>query len=125
MVQPERLTEILASLDGVANAPLTDSQRLQRAEPVLRLAGLSLSGVTQAVQSADLPWNQNKAREYGIPVETWLEAQRIVGLPRSETLAELLAGIHRAEAAANMLKAGYRAEVEATGRVTWLAPQRA
>ena len=125
MAEKERLTEIMTLLDAVANAPLTDSQRLQRAEPALKLSGLSVAEVAPALDSAELPWNRFKATEYGVTVDTWLEAQRVVRLPQSQSLPELLARIHQAEAAVAMLKAGYRAEVEPPGRINWSSPQRA
>ena len=125
MSEQERITQVLAVLDGIANAPMTEGQRQERAEPVLRLAGVSVSDVAQALSSPDLPWNQGKAQEHGVAVDTWLEAERIVRLPQSQSLAELLARIHQAEAAVTMLKAGYRAQVDASGRIAWLSPQRA
>lgn len=124
MVEKERLTEIMTLLDSVANAPLTDSQRLQRAEPVLKLSGLSLEEIASTLDSPDLPWNQRKAGEYGVDVNTWLEALGIVRLPQSPSLLELLSRVHQAEAAVAMLKAGYRAQVEPSGRINWLSPQR-
>jgi len=125
MAEKERLTEIITLLDGVANAPLTDSQRLQRAEPVLKMSGLSLQEIISALDSADLTWNSQKASEYGVNIDTWLEAQRVVRLPQSQSLSELISRIHQAEAAVAMLKAGYRAEVDPSGRINWSGPQRA
>ena len=123
MAEPERLTQILGLLDGVANAPLTESQRLQRAEPALKQAGLAIDELARSLQEPALAWNQSKASQYGTTIGTWLQAQRVVGLPDSRSLADFLARLHRAEAAVAMLKAGYRAQTDASGGIVWASPQ--
>lgn len=118
----ERISELLAELDGIANAPMTAEQRLQRAEPLLKLSGIDLERIKEALSQASLPWNQGRAKAYAVTPETWLEAQRAVDLPASASLAELIDRLHKAEVAAAMLRAGYRPQRDAGGRLTWASP---
>ncbi len=118
----ERISELLTQLDGIANAPMTAEQRLQRAEPLLKLSGIDLERIVEALARVSFPWNQGRAKAYAVTVETWLEAQRTVDLPGSASLAELLDRLHKAEAAAAMLRAGYRPQRDAGGRLTWASP---
>lgn len=119
MADDEATSHLLWQLDGIANAPMTASQRERRAQPLLDAAGLSAAEVARATARAELPWNTRKAQEYGVPPETWLRAVSTAELPTSESLADLLARLHRAEAAAGLLKAGYTPSRDPSGRLIW------
>ena len=106
MADDRSLTALLKQLDGIANAPMTAAERELRAQPLLAGAGVTPGEVLAALQREELTWNQEKAREYGVPVATWIQAIRAVQTGASETLGGLLYGLHRAESAAAMLRAG-------------------
>jgi len=118
----DRISELLLELDGIANAPMTAQQRLQRAAPLLKLSGVDLKEITAALSRATLPWNRSKAQAYGLSVDTWLQALRISDVFTCQSVADLLDRVHRAEAAAPMLRAGYRPLRDADGRLGWAPP---
>jgi len=119
MLSEEALSELLSQLDGVANAPLTAYQREMRAQGLLLEAGVSVAQVAKAMLRYSLPWNQKKAADCGLSVDTWLEAARIVNQSPGESLCDLLERIHQMEAVAAMLRAGYVAGRDAHGRLVW------
>jgi hypothetical protein len=116
-------TAVLTRLEGIAKAPMTGPERELRAK-FLHEAGLSPSDVARATARGDLRWNKTKASEFGVTVETWLQAVYIVDLPGSASLADLLDRLHRAEAAATLLKAGYSSGRNSVGLVIWQTPTR-
>jgi hypothetical protein len=107
MAEDSALGETLSQLDGIANAPLTGSQREARAKPVLDAAGLTVRDVAQALGRLDLDWNRRKAAEYDVSPQTWLHAVKAVALPAADSVSDLLYRLHQAEAAVRMLRAGY------------------
>ena len=119
MTSPEAVSQLLAQLDAIANAPMMPDERVSKASPLFAAAGLAAAAVATAASSAHLPWNQRKAAEYGLPVATWLKAVEAVQLTASAGPGELLDRIHQAEAAAAMLKAGYTPGRDDSGRLTW------
>jgi len=119
MLSEEALSELLSQLDGVANAPLTSYQRELRAQGLLAESGVTVAQIVKAVQRYSLPWNQKKAAECGLPVDTWLEAARIVNQSPGHSLCDLLDRIHQMEAVAAMLRAGYVSGRDAHGRLVW------
>jgi hypothetical protein len=116
-------TALLTRLEGIAKAPMTGPERELRAK-FLPEAGLSPSDLARATARGDLPWNKAKALEYGVDVETWLQAVYVVDLPASASLADLLDRLHRAEAAVALLKAGYSSGRNPVGLLIWQAPSR-
>lgn len=119
MADDATLTEILTRLDGIANAPLTAYQREMRAQGLLAEAGVTVSDIVKALLSYRLTWNRRKADECGVPLDTWLQAARIVKQSPGESLCDLLDRIHQMEAAVTMLRAGYIAGRDAHGRLVW------
>ncbi len=119
MTSDDALAGLLTQLDGIANAPMTAPERNMRAQPRLDAAGLTPQQIAAATARGDLPWSAAKAREYGISLETWLQAVHIVNLPASGSVTELLDRLHRAEAAAGLLKAGYTPDSGPAGRLVW------
>jgi hypothetical protein len=115
MADDRELTELLAQLDAIANAPLTGSQREARARPLLDGAGVSVLEVGQALGRAELGWNQAKPKEYGVSPQTWLHAVRAMNLPASQTANDLLYRIYQAEAAVLMLGSGYKNTEDQSG----------
>lgn len=123
MASEEAFTALLTQLEGIAKAPMTGPERELRAK-FLPEAGLSPSDVARATARGDLPWNQAKASEYGVDVETWLQAVHVVDLPASVSLADLLDRLHRAEAVVTLLKAGYSSGRNSVGLLTWQPASR-
>jgi hypothetical protein len=119
MMNEEALSELLSHLDAVANSPLTAYHRELRAQGLLAEAGVSVAHIVKAMHKYSLPWNQKKAEECGLPVDTWLEAARIVNQSPGESLCDLLDRIHQMEAVAAMLRAGYVSGRDAHGRLVW------
>jgi len=119
MIDNETLSRLLEELDGIANAPMTASQREMRAGPLLAESGVSVEDLTRALARRNLPWNQRKAAETGVAIETWQRAVRIVLQSPGSTLRDLLERIHQAEAVAQMLRSGYCAGRDAYGRLVW------
>jgi len=123
VVSEQVFTALLTQLEGIAKAPMTGPERELRAK-FLAETGLSPSDVARATARGDLSWNKAKASEYGVDVETWLQAVHVVDLPASASLADLLDRLHRAEAVVTLLKAGYSSGRNAVGLLTWQAPSR-
>lgn len=119
MADDATLTALLTRLDGIANAPLTAYQREIRAEGVLAEAGVTVSQIVGAMRRPTLPWNQRKAQECGVDIDTWLQAARVVNQSANESLCDLIERIHQMEVAANMLRAGYIAGRDVHGRLVW------
>ena len=119
MADDTTLTKVLTELDGIANAPMTASQRLTRAQPALSTASLSAAELANRWTREDLLWNHRKATEHGIPQSQWQEALRLAATASAADLATLLDSLHRAESAANMLKAGYKGTRSASGELAW------
>lgn len=119
MLDDGLLSAVLSQLDGIANAPMTAHQREMRAQGLLAEAGISVSDVVRGMLTYRLAWNHRKARECGVPVDTWLQAARIVKQSPGESLGDLLDRIHQMEAVVNMLRAGYIAGRDAHGRLIW------
>ena len=118
MAGDEVLSALLTQLDAIARAPMTGPERELRATSLLQ-AGLQPGDLASATARVELAWNKQKASEYVVPTETWLQAVEVAGLPASASLAELLDRLHRAEAVVNILKAGYMAGRDPLGRLTW------
>jgi hypothetical protein len=113
------LHEALIELFGVANAPLTLPQRVQRGGPVLERIDMSVAELVEAVRRADLSWNLERAKALGVTPEVWQEALTAAGVDAVYDLAMLLDVMHRAEAASAMLRAGYVPSKDADGKLTW------
>ncbi len=119
MTDNETLSLLLDELDGIANAPMTASQREMRAAPLLAEAVVTIDDITRALARRNLPWNIRKAEECGVPIETWQRAVRIVLQAPGRTLRDLLEYIHQATSVAQELRAGYCAGRDAYGRLVW------
>jgi len=120
MIDNEVLSLLLSELDGIANVPMTASQREMTAGLLLAESGVRVDDLTRALARRNLRWNQRKAEECGVSIETWQRAVRIVlQSPGGTTLRDLLERIHEAESAAQMLRAGYCAGRDAYGRLVW------
>jgi len=119
LVDDDTYTAVLAELDGIANAAMTQSQREMRAQPVLAQNGLSSSDLCSALAGEGLGWNHRKAAAYGVSVEDWLRALDAAGLENCDSLGTLLGVIHRAESAAAMLRAGYKPARDDAGHLSW------
>jgi hypothetical protein len=119
MIDNEVASLLLSELDGIANAPMTASQREARAGPLLAESGVTVDDLTRALARRNLRWNQRKAEECGVPIETWQRAVRIVLQSPGGTLRDLLERIHQAESVAQMLRAGYCSGRDAYGRLVW------
>ena len=119
MVDDRALTELLTQLDGIANAPLTAEQRKTRAQALLDAAGVNVAEIADRVFRVDLPWNQEKAKEAGVGVQTWLIAMRTVCRNAAQSVSDLLECLRKAEAAVQMLKAGYTSGRDDRGGLTW------
>jgi hypothetical protein len=119
MLSQEALSEVLSQLDRIANAPLTAYQRELRAQGLLAESGVTVEQIVKAMRRHSLSWNQKKAAECGLPVDTWLEAAKIVNQSPGQSLCDLLDRIHQMEAVAAMLRAGYIPGRDAHGRLVW------
>jgi hypothetical protein len=119
MSDNDMLSLLLSELDGIANAPMTASQREMRAGPLLAEAGITVDVLTRALARRNLSWNIRKAEECGVSIETWQRAVRIVLQSPGRTLRDLLDYIHQATSVAQMLRAGYCAGRDAYGRLVW------
>ena len=119
MLNDSAMSDVLAQLDGIANAPLTGYQREIRAQGVLAEAGVTIPEVVKAMLTYRLSWNQRKAQECGVDVDTWLQAVRIAKQSQGECLGDLLERIHQMEAVVAMLRAGYIPGQDAHGRLVW------
>src|SRR5574341_971560 len=107
MLNDPAMSEVLAQLDGIANAPMTAYQREMRAQGVLAEAGVTIPEIVKAMLTYRLSWNQQKAQECGVEVDTWLKAARIAKQSQGECLGDLLDRIHQMEAIVAMLRSGY------------------
>src|SRR3972149_590536 len=92
------LTYLLTQLDGIANSAMTAHQRDLRAQGLLAEAGTTVPDIVRGMLRHTLAWNQSKAEEYGVSVDTWLQAARIVKQSPGETLGDLLERIHQMKA---------------------------
>lgn len=119
MVNSDVLHEALVELFAVANAAMTRQQRVQRASPVLKDAGISVAEVVAAVRQPDLPWNLERAKALGVAADAWQQSLDAAGLDAVSDLGELLDVMHRAEAAAAMIRAGYKPDRDQGGRLSW------
>jgi hypothetical protein len=119
MPDNERLSQLLADLDRIANAPMTAAQRDARARPMLAGAGVSLEDITAALKQQNLRWNQDKAAEFGVPIDVWLRAINLMTPTALQSASSVLNAIHRAESAVAMLRSGYQGEVDRAGKLTW------
>jgi len=119
MADDATLCRLLQELDSIANAAMTAEQRALRAKPVLERAGVNPADILRALAQEDLPWNADKAREYGVDIQTWLRAVEIVARADEDSVSALLERIHQAESAVGMLKAGYVPHRDPHGRLTW------
>lgn len=119
MPDDRALTELLTQLDGIARAPLTGEQREKRAQALLDAAGVNVTEIADRVFRLSLPWNQTKAAEAGVAVQTWLIALRTVCQRAAHSVGDMLDCLHKAEAAVQMLKAGYTARRDDEGGVSW------
>jgi len=119
MLNDEAMSQVLSQLDGIANAPMTAYQREMRAQGILAEAGVTVEDIVKAMLTYRLAWNQRKAQECGVDVDTWLQAARIVKQSPGECLPDLLERIHQMEAVVTMLRAGYIPGQDAHGRLVW------
>ena len=119
MLNDEAMSQVLSRLDGIANAPLTAYQREMRAQGILAEAGVTVADIVKAMLTYRLAWNQRKAQDCGVDVDTWLQAARIVKQSPGECLPDLLERIHQMEAVVTMLRAGYIPGQDAHGRLVW------
>jgi hypothetical protein len=115
----ETLSLLLDELDGIANAPMTATQREHRAAPLLAEAAVSVDEIRRALARRNLPWNLRKAEECDVPIETWQRAIRIALQSPGNSLRDLLEHLHQASVIAGMLKSGYSAGRDAYGRLVW------
>src|SRR3972149_5867258 len=69
MIDNEVASLLLSELDGIANAPMTASQREVRAGPLLAESGVTVDDLTRALARRHLRWNQRKAEERGGTIE--------------------------------------------------------
>ena len=86
MLSEEALSELLSQLDGVANAPLTSYQRELRAQGLLAESGVTVAQIVKAMLRYSLPWNQKKAAECGLPVDTWVRLGSLTSRPASRSV---------------------------------------
>jgi hypothetical protein len=119
MTDNDTLSKLLDELDGIANAPMTSSQRETRAGPLLAEAAITVDELMRALPRRNLPWNIRKAEECGVPIEVWQRAIRIILQSPGCTLRDLLDRMHQAKSVAQMLGAGYCAGRDAHGRLVW------
>ena len=119
MADNETLSLLLDELDDIANAPLTPSQREMRAAPLLAEAAVTIDDITRALARRNLPWNQRKAEQCEVPIETWQRAVRISLQSPGGSLRDLLDHLHQAVVVAQMLRSGYCAARDAYGRLVW------
>jgi len=119
MLNDEAMSQVLSRLDGIANAPLTAYQREMRAQGILAEAGVTVADIVKAMLTYRLAWNERKAQECGVDVDTWLQAARIVKQTPGECLGDLIERIHQMEAVVTMLRAGYIPGQDAHGRLVW------
>jgi len=124
MLDDGLLCSVLSQLDGIANAPTTARQREMRAQGLIAEAGVTVSDIVKAMLTYRLAWNQRKARECCVDVDTWLQAARIVKQSPGESLGDLLLRIHQMEAVVNISSAvaradtcGYTSRRSAAGRL--------
>jgi hypothetical protein len=119
VVDDDTYSAVLAELDGIANAAMTQSEREVRASPVLQYSSVAVSDVCAAMAGADLGWNRRKASAYGVSPAHWQQALAVAGLPGCDSLGGLLQVIHRAESGAAMLRAGYKPSHDEAGCLHW------
>lgn len=119
MTDNETLSLLLDELDGIANAPMTASERETSAAPLLAESAISVEDLTRALARRNLPWNVRKAQQCGVPIETWQRAVRIACQSPGNSLRDLLEHIHQAVIIAAMLRSGYCAGRDAYGRLVW------
>jgi hypothetical protein len=119
MTDNETISVLLEELDGIANAPMTASQREMRAWPLLAEAGVTVEELTRVLSRRNLSWNVRKAEACDVPIETWQRAVRIVLQSPGRTLRDFLDYLHQATSVAQMLRAGYCAGRDAYGRLVW------
>ncbi len=119
MADDRAISGLLSQLDGIANAPLTPNERELRASTVLQGLGYSVVEISAAIQNGSLPWNQGKAVAFGVPIETWLNAVKVVRLAECASLAELISRLHQAEVAVAMLATGYTPSLDSSGQIVW------
>ena len=119
MLSGSAMSDVLSQLDGIANAPMTAYQREMRAQGVLAEAGVTIQEIVKAMLTYRLSWNQRKAQEFAVDVDTWLQAVRIAKQSQGECLGDLLERIHQMEAIVHMLRAGYIPGRDAHGRLVW------
>jgi hypothetical protein len=119
MAEDTALSELLSQLDGIANAPLTGSQREARAKPVVEAGGLKVDELARSFGRLDLGWNRKKAEEYDVSLQTWMHAVRAVGLPSARSIGDLLYRLHQAEVAVRMLRSGYSPSESEAGHLPW------
>ena len=119
MTDNETLSLLLDELDGIANAPLTASQRDMRAAPLLAEAAVTIDDITRALARRNLPWNIRKAEQCDVPIETWQRAVRISLQSPGKSLRDLLDHLHQAVAVAEALRSGYCVARDAYGHLVW------
>jgi hypothetical protein len=119
MTDNETLSLLLDELDGIANAPMTASQRERRAGSLLAEAAVTVDDISRALARRNLPWNIRKAEQCDVPIETWQRAIRIALQAPGKSLRDLLDQLHEAAVIAGMLKSGYCAGRDAYGRLVW------
>jgi hypothetical protein len=119
MADEAQVHEALIELFGVANAPLTLPQRVQRGAPVLGRIGMTVEELIETVRREDLSWNLERARALGVSAAVWQDALTAAGLDAVSDLASLLDVMHRAEAASAMLRSGYAPKRDPDGRLNW------
>ncbi|HUF54826.1 MAG TPA: hypothetical protein VMR52_13835 [Dehalococcoidia bacterium] len=110
----------LIELFGVANAPLTLPQRVQRSAPVLNRIGMTIEQLIDTIRQPDLSWNAERAKALGVTPAVWQDALTAAGLEAVYDLAMLLDVMHRAEAASAMLRAGYVPSTDVEGKLNWV-----
>jgi hypothetical protein len=121
MMDNETLSVLLDELDGIAKAPMTSSQRESRAGALLAESAITVDEIMRALPRRNLPWNQRKAEELDVSIETWQRAVRIVLQSPGGTLRDLLERLNQSQSVAEMLRAGYCAGRDAYGRLVWTA----
>jgi hypothetical protein len=113
------ISAALTELASVAASAMTASQRVARAEPILKAHGLTVADLVGACHRKDLPWNVNRATAFGISGDDWQLALHVVSDREPTNVEEVLEALHRAESAAAMLRAGYRPSRDASGTLSW------
>lgn len=119
MAEDSAFSQLLSELDGIANSPMTGSQRDARAKPLIEASGMTIEQLASSLGRLDLEWNRRKAEEYDVSAQTWLHAVRAVGLPAAGTLSDFLYRLHQAEVAVRMLRSGYSPSESDAGPLRW------